>query len=66
LIESTGISEHLPVAKTFIFADESGQSLADMILVSKTDLVSKAHSNTNGNKYVIVLNGMKTLLMKIN
>jgi len=30
LIESTGISEPLPVAETFTFADESGQSLADV------------------------------------
>ena len=30
LIESTGISEPLPVAETFTFRDESGQSLADL------------------------------------
>ena len=30
LIESTGISEPLPVAKTFDFRDEEGQSLADV------------------------------------
>lgn len=30
LIESTGISEPLPVAETFTFRDEQGQSLADM------------------------------------
>lgn len=30
VIESTGISEPLPVAETFTFADESGQSLADV------------------------------------
>jgi len=30
LIESTGISEPLPVAETFTFADEDGQSLADV------------------------------------
>lgn len=30
LIESTGISEPLPVAETFTFADESGQSLAEV------------------------------------
>ena len=29
LIESTGISEPLPVAETFTFADENGQSLSD-------------------------------------
>jgi G3E family GTPase len=30
LIESTGISEPLPVAETFTFADEQGQSLSDV------------------------------------
>ncbi|SQG01017.1 putative cobalamine biosynthesis-like protein [Paucimonas lemoignei] len=30
LIESTGISEPLPVAETFTFRDEAGKSLADM------------------------------------
>ena len=30
LIESTGISEPLPVAETFTFRDETGQSLADI------------------------------------
>ena len=30
LIESTGISEPLPVAETFTFEDESGQSLSDV------------------------------------
>ncbi|KAB0484124.1 zinc metallochaperone GTPase ZigA [Pseudomonas psychrophila] len=30
LIESTGISEPLPVAETFTFRDETGQSLADV------------------------------------
>ena len=30
LIESTGISEPLPVAETFTFRDEAGQSLADL------------------------------------
>ncbi|AIG03855.1 putative cobalamine biosynthesis-like protein [Pseudomonas fluorescens] len=30
LIESTGISEPLPVAETFTFRDENGQSLADV------------------------------------
>ena len=30
LIESTGISEPLPVAETFTFADESGNSLSDV------------------------------------
>ena len=30
LIESTGISEPLPVAQTFVFADEAGKSLSDI------------------------------------
>ena len=30
LVESTGISEPMPVAETFTFADESGQSLSDI------------------------------------
>ncbi len=30
LVESTGISEPLPVAETFTFRDEAGQSLADL------------------------------------
>ncbi|MGL4553562.1 MAG: GTP-binding protein, partial [Gemmataceae bacterium] len=30
LIESTGVSEPLPVAETFTFADEAGQSLSDL------------------------------------
>jgi len=30
LVESTGISEPLPVAETFTFADEKGQSLSDI------------------------------------
>ncbi|MFH7391418.1 GTP-binding protein, partial [Pseudomonas syringae group genomosp. 7] len=30
LIESTGISEHLPVAETFTFRDEAGKSLMDL------------------------------------
>ena len=30
LIESTGISEPVPVAQTFVFTDEAGESLADV------------------------------------
>jgi G3E family GTPase len=39
LIESTGISEPLPVAETFTFADEEGRSLADVAVLNKIDLV---------------------------
>lgn len=44
LIESTGISEPLPVAETFTFTDEHGQSLADIArldtLVTVVDAVN--------------------------
>jgi G3E family GTPase len=44
LIESTGISEPLPVAETFTFIDEAGQSLADLArldtLVTVVDAVN--------------------------
>ena len=44
LIESTGISEPLPVAETFTFADESGQTLDDVArldtLVTVVDAVN--------------------------
>lgn len=33
LIESTGISEPMPVAETFVFKDESGVSLSDLALL---------------------------------
>lgn len=33
LVESTGISEPMPVAETFTFADESGESLSDVAVL---------------------------------
>jgi G3E family GTPase len=47
LIESTGISEPLPVAETFTFADENGMSLSDVArldtMVTVVDAVNFLH-----------------------
>jgi len=44
LIESTGVSEPLPVAQTFTFADEDGKSLADLTrLDTMVTVVDAAH-----------------------
>ncbi len=44
LIESTGVSEPLPVAQTFSFADEEGRSLADLTrLDTMVTVVDAAH-----------------------
>lgn len=47
VIESTGISEPLPVAETFTFADEHGQSLSDIAtldtMVTVVDAVNFMH-----------------------
>ena len=44
IIESTGVSEPLPVAQTFTFADELGQSLSDMTrLDTMVTVVDAAH-----------------------
>jgi G3E family GTPase len=44
LIESTGISEPMPVAETFTFADEDGKSLADVArLDTMVTLVDSEH-----------------------
>ncbi len=44
VIESTGISEPLPIAETFTFEDESGQSLSDItILDTMVTVVDAAH-----------------------
>ena len=44
LIESTGISEPLPVAQTFTFEDESGQSLSDVARLATMVAVVDAHN----------------------
>lgn len=44
LIESTGISEPLPVAQTFTFTDEEGTSLADVSRLDTLVTVVDAHS----------------------
>ena len=44
LIESTGISEPLPVAETFTFADEAGQSLSDVARLDTMVTVVDAHN----------------------
>jgi G3E family GTPase len=44
LIESTGVSEPLPVAQTFTFADESGRSLSDITrLDTMVTVIDAAH-----------------------
>ena len=51
LIESTGISEPLPVAETFTFADENGQSLADVAkLDTMVTVVDAANFLTDYNQ----------------
>jgi G3E family GTPase len=44
LIESTGISEPLPVAETFSFADEEGRSLSDLARLDTMVTVVDAHN----------------------
>lgn len=44
LIESTGISEPMPVAETFTFADDSGRSLSDVARLDTMVTVVDAHS----------------------
>jgi len=44
LIESTGISEPLPVAETFTFRDEQGQSLSDVARLDTMVTVVDAHN----------------------
>jgi G3E family GTPase len=62
LIESTGISEPLPIAETFTFADENGQSLADVAeldtMVTVVDAVNfltdyhQAHYLQDGDEHL--------------
>jgi G3E family GTPase len=44
LIESTGISEPLPVAETFTFEDEAGRRLADLAKLDTMVTVVDAHN----------------------
>ncbi|CAL1125136.1 unnamed protein product [Cladocopium goreaui] len=44
LVESTGISEPMPVAETFTFADEEGQSLSDVARLDTTVTVVDARN----------------------
>jgi G3E family GTPase len=44
LIESTGVSEPLPVAETFTFADEDGRSLGDVARLDTMVTVVDAHA----------------------
>src|SRR5207253_7085486 len=44
VIESTGISEPLPVAETFTFTDEDGQSLSDVARLDTMVTVVDAHN----------------------
>ena len=66
LIESTGISEPLPVAETFTFEDEDGKSLSD---VSKLDTMVKRGkrppSSTKGGKEDYT-DDMVTMETKVN
>ena len=48
MIESTGISEPLPVAETFTFADENGVSLSD---VANLDTMVTVVDGVNFLKY---------------
>jgi len=47
IIESSGISEPIPVAQTFTFDDESGQSLADLSVLDTMVTVVDASSFTD-------------------
>ncbi|MDQ8020651.1 MAG: zinc metallochaperone GTPase ZigA [Moraxellaceae bacterium] len=44
LIESTGISEPMPIAETFTFADEAGQSLSDIARLDTLVTVVDGHN----------------------
>jgi len=62
LIESTGISEPLPVAETFTFADENGQCLADVaVLDTMVTVVDAANFLTDYNKANYLQDGAEHL-----
>ena len=62
LIESTGISEPLPVAETFTFADEDGQSLADVAeLDTMVTVVDAANFLTDYNQANYLQDGTEHL-----
>ena len=65
LIESTGISEPLPIAETFTFADEDGISLSDVAaldtMVTVVDAVNFLGDTIDQGKLVPVMTGYKPI-----
>ena len=55
LIESTGVSEPMPVAETFTFEDENGVTLGD---VAKIDTLVTV---VDGSRFILELESMETL-----
>ena len=66
LIESTGISEPLPVATTFDFRDEEGQSLSDVAeLDTMVTVVDAAHLVQNYSSTELLKTREKVLVKKM-